>query len=242
MSNLQSKTIQLSPAQLPYTVYPDAGYAGLDRVELSSTFRTAYQSSSYDCSDYMPTANDHYAAYLQFDMDFLAALGCADINDYTRFSSWQLWRPLTAYQYQKGKHLGSLIVTTWGYYYDSTYDHAVVQSGQPWRLTQVWNARSATIRDNILSRMRIMTDLESYQPGCILKFTGQVSPDCNEGAPIITYSAFFMNFMDEPDRFWLLGIYAEELNEVVALTALDEYLYEAFDSANIDLTVDSSML
>lgn len=243
MSNLQSKTIQLSPAQLPQTVSPDAGYAGLDYVELSSTFRAAWQSCSYDSSsDYMPTSNNHDAAYLYFDTDFLAALGCADMYDYTQFSNWQFWRPLTAYQYQNVEQLGSLIITTWNSYYDSTYNHAVVQSGQPWRLTQVWNARSATIRDNILGRMRIMTDLESYQPGCILKFTGQVNTDCNEGAPIITYSAFFMNFLDEPDRFWLLGIYAEELNAVVALTALDGYLYAAFDGANVDLVVDSSTL
>lgn len=241
MSNLQSKIIQLSPAQLPYTVYPDSGYDGIDRIELSSTFRTAYQSCSYDYSYLMPT-NGHDAAYLQFDMDFLAALGCADTDDYTQFSNWQLWRPLTAYHYQNVKQLGSLTVTTWDYFYDYTYNHAVVQPAQTWRLTQVWNARSATIRDNILSRMRIMTDLESYQPGCILKFTGQINTDCWEGTPVITYSAFFMNFLEEPDRFWLLGVYAEELNEVVALTAIDEYLYGAFNGASIVLTVDSSTL
>jgi hypothetical protein len=89
--------------------------------------------------------------------------------------------------------------------------------------------------------MRIMTDLDSYQPGCILKFTGQVNTDCNEGA-VITYSAFFMNFLDEPDKFWLLGVYAEELNEVVALTAIDEYLSDAFYDAGINLAVDSSTL
>jgi hypothetical protein len=51
-----------------------------------------------------------------------------------------------------------------------------------------------------------------------------------------------MNFLDEPDKFWLLGVCAEELNEVVALTAIDEYLSDAFYDAGINLAVDSSTL
>lgn len=240
MATLQSKTIHISPKQLPTRVTPDTGYDGLDCVEIVSSFKTAWQSCSRS-SGPLEGAFGQDIAYIQFDGDFLAALGY-NTNDDVRFTRWQFWQPLTAYQYQSVKQSGSLIITPWYSYYDSNYGHAVVQCYQPWRLTQVWNARSQTILNNIVDRVPIMTDFDQYSPGCILKFTGQVTNDCWEGVPPITYSAFFINFLDDPSVFWLMGIYAEELNEVVALSYTDEYLWEAFDGASVQLSVDQDTL
>ena len=241
MANLHSKTIQISPKQLPRTVTPDAGYDGLECVEIISSFKSAWQGCSYDCYGPLEGAYGQNIPYIRFDGDFLAALGY-EVDDEVRFTQWQFWRPLTAYQYQSVKQSGSVIITPWYSYYDSNYGHAVVQPYQPWRLTQVWNARSQTILDDIVGRVRVATDFDQYSPGCILKFTGQVTSDCWDGIPSITYSAFFINFLDDPSVFWLMGIYAEELNEVVTLSFIDEYIWEAFDSASIDLTVDQDTL
>ena len=88
MANLHSKTIQISPKQLPTTVTPATGYDGLDCVEIISSFKTAWQSCSYDCYGPLEGAYGQDIPYIQFDGDFLAALGY-NTDDEVRFTQWQ---------------------------------------------------------------------------------------------------------------------------------------------------------